>query len=79
MSRAATYVVVGGGISGLVATYRIRAAAGPDATVLLFDPADRLGGVLRTETLCGEPIDPGEKHVCVRGNGRKHLFTLDGV
>jgi uncharacterized repeat protein (TIGR03847 family) len=29
--------------------------------------------------LCGEPINPGEKHVCVRGNGRKHLFTPDGV
>jgi len=23
--------------------------------------------------LCGEPIDPDEKHVCVRGNGRKHI------
>lgn len=22
--------------------------------------------------LCGEPIQPDEKHVCVRGNGRKH-------
>ena len=66
MSRAATYVVVGGGISGLVATYRIRAAAGPDATVLLFDPADRLGGVLRTETLCGEPIDVGAEAFVAR-------------
>jgi len=27
--------------------------------------------------LCAEPIEPGEKHVCVRGNGRKHLYELD--
>jgi uncharacterized repeat protein (TIGR03847 family) len=25
-------------------------------------------------SLCGEPIEPGERHVCVRGNGRKHLY-----
>jgi uncharacterized repeat protein (TIGR03847 family) len=25
--------------------------------------------------LCGEPIQPDEKHVCVRGNGRKHVGT----
>jgi uncharacterized repeat protein (TIGR03847 family) len=29
--------------------------------------------------LCGEPIKPGERHVCVRGNGRKHLSTPDGA
>ena len=23
--------------------------------------------------LCGETMDPGEPHVCVRGNGRKHI------
>jgi uncharacterized repeat protein (TIGR03847 family) len=27
--------------------------------------------------LCSEPINPGEKHVCVRDNGRKHLYELD--
>ncbi|HDQ70710.1 MAG TPA: DUF3090 family protein [Chloroflexi bacterium] len=24
--------------------------------------------------LCNEPINPGEEHVCVKGNGRKHLM-----
>lgn len=24
--------------------------------------------------LCGEPINPDEEHVCVRGNGRKRLY-----
>jgi uncharacterized repeat protein (TIGR03847 family) len=27
--------------------------------------------------LCHEVINPGEEHVCVRGNGRKHLYRLD--
>ena len=27
--------------------------------------------------LCAEPIEPGEEHVCVRGNGRKHIFKPD--
>lgn len=28
--------------------------------------------------LCAEPIEPGEEHVCVRGNGRKHIFKSAG-
>jgi oxygen-dependent protoporphyrinogen oxidase len=32
----------------------------------LFDPADRLGGVLRTETLCGRPYDIGAEAFIVR-------------
>jgi protoporphyrinogen/coproporphyrinogen III oxidase len=54
-----SYCVVGGGISGLTAAYRLRAAAGDDATITLFDPADRLGGVLRTELVGGQPMDVG--------------------
>ncbi len=27
--------------------------------------------------LCGEPLEPGERHVCVRGNGRKWLFRIE--
>lgn len=58
-ARARAYAVVGGGVSGLAAAYRIRAAAGPEAVIVIFDPADRLGGVLRTETLGGRPMDIG--------------------
>ena len=61
-----TYAVVGGGISGLTAAYRIRAALGPEPTIVLFDPADRLGGVLRTETLCGQPFDIGAEAFIIR-------------
>jgi len=61
-----SYCVVGGGISGLVAAYRIRAAVGDDATITLFDPADRLGGILRTERLGGQPMDIGAEAFVVR-------------
>ncbi len=26
--------------------------------------------------LCNEPIDPGTKHVCTRGNGRKRIYEV---
>ena len=61
-----TYCVVGGGISGLAAAYRIRALAGPAATIKVFDPADRLGGVLRTETLAGQTMDIGAEAFIAR-------------
>jgi protoporphyrinogen/coproporphyrinogen III oxidase len=62
----ASYGVVGGGISGLVAAYRLRVAAGPDATITVFDPADRLGGVLRTERIGGQPLDVGAEAFITR-------------
>ncbi|MCW2562480.1 MAG: protoporphyrinogen oxidase, partial [Mycobacterium sp.] len=63
---SASYAVVGGGISGLVAAYRLRAAAGPDATITVFDPAHRLGGVLRTERIGGQPLDVGAEAFIAR-------------
>ncbi|MGV0834677.1 protoporphyrinogen oxidase [Mycolicibacterium thermoresistibile] len=62
----ATYCVVGGGISGLAAAYRLRVAAGPDASITLFDPADRLGGVLRTERVGGQALDVGAEAFIAR-------------
>jgi protoporphyrinogen/coproporphyrinogen III oxidase len=62
----ASYAIVGGGISGLVAAYRLRVAAGPDATITVFDPADRLGGVLRTERIGGQPMDVGAEAFVAR-------------
>lgn len=60
------YCVVGGGISGLVAAYRIRTAVGEDAQIVLFDPADRLGGVLRTEQIAGQSVDVGAEAFVAR-------------
>jgi oxygen-dependent protoporphyrinogen oxidase len=61
----ASYAVVGGGISGLVAAYRLR-VAWPNATITVFDPADRLGGVLRTERIGGQPMDVGAEAFIAR-------------
>ncbi len=61
-----TYCIVGGGISGLVAAHRLRVAAGPDASITVFDPADRLGGVLRTERIGGQSVDVGAEAFVAR-------------
>ncbi|WP_197420068.1 FAD-dependent oxidoreductase, partial [Mycobacterium sp. NAZ190054] len=60
------YCVVGGGISGLTAAYRLRVAAGPDASITVLDPADRLGGVLRTERIGGQLLDVGAEAFVAR-------------
>ncbi|MET9486684.1 protoporphyrinogen oxidase [Nocardia sp. NPDC006630] len=51
--------VVGGGISGLVAAYRLRKALGPTAELILLDRRNRLGGILRTTDIEGDPVDLG--------------------
>ena len=61
-----SYGIVGGGISGLTAAYRLRVALGDDATITLFDPADKLGGVLRTERVRGQPMDLGAEAFVLR-------------
>ena len=63
---SAEYCVVGGGISGLVAAYRLRVTVGPEATITLLDPADRLGGILRTERIAGQPYDVGAEAFVAR-------------
>ncbi|OSC27349.1 protoporphyrinogen oxidase [Mycobacterium vulneris] len=61
-----SYCVVGGGISGLTAAYRLRRVVGDDAAITLFDPGDRLGGVLRTEVVGGVPMDLGAEAFVLR-------------
>ncbi|GAA5055298.1 protoporphyrinogen oxidase [Nocardia callitridis] len=51
--------IVGGGISGLVAAYRLRGAVGDAAEILVLDRADRVGGVLFTGEVGGGPLDLG--------------------
>ncbi len=61
-----SYCVVGGGISGLTAAYRLRAAVGDEASITVFEPADRLGGILRTERVGGRPMDLGAEAFILR-------------
>ncbi len=62
----ASYCVVGGGISGLVAAYRLRVTLGDEADITVLEPADRLGGVLRTEQVGGQPMDLGAEAFVAR-------------
>ncbi|PSR62253.1 protoporphyrinogen oxidase [Nocardia sp. MDA0666] len=52
-------VVVGGGISGLVAAYRLRTALGSELELVLLERRHRVGGILHTAELAGEPVDLG--------------------
>ncbi|HET8993821.1 MULTISPECIES: protoporphyrinogen oxidase [unclassified Rhodococcus (in: high G+C Gram-positive bacteria)] len=56
---APVVAVVGGGITGLVAAYRLRGTLGPDAHIVILERSDRLGGKLRTVSLAGGPVDVG--------------------
>jgi len=51
--------VVGGGISGLVAAYRLRVRLPAAAEVVLLEQRDRLGGSLYTGEIDEEPVDLG--------------------
>ncbi|ETD32023.1 protoporphyrinogen oxidase [Williamsia sp. D3] len=63
MTRVA---VLGGGISGLTAAYRLRTLLGPDAVIDLFEASPVLGGTLRTAELDGHYVDVGAEAFLVR-------------
>jgi oxygen-dependent protoporphyrinogen oxidase len=63
---ASSYAIVGGGISGLTAAYKLRRAAGDDALITLFEPAGALGGTLRTVSVAGHPVDVGAEAFVAR-------------
>lgn len=58
--------VIGGGISGLVAAYRLRRSLGADADITIVDHSPRLGGKLRTVDLGSGPIDVGAEAFIAR-------------
>ncbi|MQY17560.1 protoporphyrinogen oxidase [Nocardia macrotermitis] len=51
--------VVGAGISGLVAAYRLRLALGSELELALVERRERIGGTLHTGVLAGGPVDLG--------------------
>ncbi|MFC8529495.1 protoporphyrinogen oxidase [Nocardia sp. NPDC057227] len=51
--------VAGGGISGLVAAFRLRELLGAAARITVLEASPRVGGVLHTGELAGGPVDLG--------------------
>jgi oxygen-dependent protoporphyrinogen oxidase len=62
----ARVAVVGGGISGLAAAYRLRRVLGPDAEIVLIEGSRRLGGALHTVELAGLALDVGAEAFLTR-------------
>ncbi|MFT4044542.1 MAG: protoporphyrinogen oxidase [Gordonia sp. (in: high G+C Gram-positive bacteria)] len=58
--------VIGGGVSGLTACYRLRQALGPSARIDLVESSERLGGILHTVALDGITADVGAEAFIVR-------------
>ncbi len=58
--------VVGGGITGLAAAYRLRILLGPAAEIVLVEGSRRLGGALRTVELAGLALDVGAEAFLMR-------------
>ncbi|MDG1872804.1 MAG: protoporphyrinogen oxidase [Mariniblastus sp.] len=50
MSHSKTIVIIGGGVSGLAAAFQAQSSL-PDASVILLEANDRVGGVLQTEKI----------------------------
>lgn len=65
MSGTAQIVVVGGGITGLTAAHRLSRAV-PAADITLLEADERLGGKIRTESICGLPLDVGAEALLTR-------------
>jgi oxygen-dependent protoporphyrinogen oxidase len=65
-AKRSRVVVVGGGISGLTAAYRLRTLLGPAAEIVLVESSRRLGGALRTVELGGLPLDVGAEAFLIR-------------
>ncbi len=63
MTRVA---VIGGGISGLTAAYRLRQLLGEDAEIVVFEKTTEIGGKLRTVELAGVGYDVGAEAFLAR-------------
>ena len=70
------FVVVGGGVGGLVVA-RDLAAAG--AQVTLLEATDRLGGQVRRHTVGGIDLDAGAEAFAVRADAVQKLATVLGL
>jgi protoporphyrinogen/coproporphyrinogen III oxidase len=76
MTRVA---IVGGGVSGLVAAYRLRQWLGPAATITVYEQSDTAGGKLRTVSLADGPVDVGAEAFVLRNPAALRLAEELGL
>ncbi len=62
-------VVVGGGVAGLAAAFRLREHAGDAVTIMVVERSDRLGGKLRTSEFAGARVEAGAEMFLIREGG----------
>lgn len=67
--------VVGAGLAGLAAAYRLRVLLGPSVRITVLEQSSRLGGKLRTITFGGAPFDVGAEAFLVRRPEAVELVT----
>ncbi|WP_020107448.1 protoporphyrinogen oxidase [Nocardia sp. 348MFTsu5.1] len=77
--NALRLAVIGGGISGLSAAYRLRALLGQTAVIDLYEATDRLGGTLKGVDLAGTQLDVGAEAFLVRRPEVPALLTELGI
>ncbi|MEO9328627.1 protoporphyrinogen oxidase [Gordonia aurantiaca] len=66
MSGGVRVAVVGAGISGLTAAYRLRRELGAEARIDVLEASERIGGILHTATVGGLAVDVGAEAFIVR-------------
>ncbi|WP_017574889.1 protoporphyrinogen oxidase [Nocardiopsis kunsanensis] len=76
MAEAPHVVVVGGGVSGLTAAYRLR---GHGAAVTVIEAAQRAGGKLQASPVAGARVDAGAEAVLARRPEAVDLFEELGL
>lgn len=79
LGRPARVMVVGGGITGLTAAYRIREALGDGVEITVVESAPSLGGKLRTVDLAGLPADVGAEAFVLRNPAARTLVEELGL
>jgi oxygen-dependent protoporphyrinogen oxidase len=77
--RPARVLVMGGGITGLTAAYRIRQALGDRVEITVVESASTLGGKLRTVDLAGVPTDVGAEAFVLRNPAARTLVEELGL
>ncbi|PWD44118.1 protoporphyrinogen oxidase [Gordonia paraffinivorans] len=79
MSGGVRIAVVGAGVSGLTAAYRLRQHLGAAARIDVLEASDRIGGILHTATVGGLSVDVGAEAFIVRRPEALGLVTELGL